>query len=87
MKPQAILPCLFGLMTSLLHAELRLSALLSDHAMLQAGKPIAILGWAGPGAQVKVAFIGPDTGESDHFRGKWRRAPSRSFSNRYREQK
>jgi sialate O-acetylesterase len=37
-------------------AEIRLPALFSDHAMLQAGKPVAIWGWAEPGAKVSVDF-------------------------------
>jgi sialate O-acetylesterase len=38
-------------------ADVRLPAVISDHAMLQAGKPIVIWGWAEPNAQVKVAFV------------------------------
>jgi sialate O-acetylesterase len=41
-----------------LRAEIRLPAVISDQAMLQAGKPVAIWGWAEPGALVKVAFTG-----------------------------
>ena len=58
-------------------AELRLPAVIGDHAMLQAGKPVAIWGWATPGAQVKVAFVGRDPSHSDTFiatadkSGKW----------------
>jgi sialate O-acetylesterase len=38
------------------NAEIRLPALISDHAMLQAGKPVAIWGWSAPGAKVHVSF-------------------------------
>jgi sialate O-acetylesterase len=37
-------------------AEIRLPAIISDHAMLQAGKPVAIWGWSAPGATVHVSF-------------------------------
>ena len=40
------------------NAGVRLPALISDHAMFQAGKPIAIWGWADPGARVEVSFNG-----------------------------
>ncbi|MDR3736358.1 MAG: sialate O-acetylesterase [Acidobacteriaceae bacterium] len=38
------------------NAELRLPAIISDHGMLQGDKPIAIWGWATPGATVKATF-------------------------------
>jgi sialate O-acetylesterase len=56
MKNIAYLCLVFGLAFVNVNAELRLPALLSDHAMLQADKPVAIWGWADPGAEVKVAF-------------------------------
>lgn len=37
-------------------AALSLPAVLSDHALLQAGKPVAIWGWAAPGDEVSVSF-------------------------------
>jgi len=37
---------------------LRLPAVISDNAMLQAGKPVSVWGWAEPGAHVKVVFKG-----------------------------
>jgi sialate O-acetylesterase len=58
-------------------AELRLPSVIGDHAMLQAGKPIAIWGWATPSAEVKVAFVSGDPNHSDTFiatsdkSGKW----------------
>lgn len=42
-------------------AELRLPAVISDHAMFQADKPVAVWGWADPGAQVKVTFADGET--------------------------
>ena len=35
---------------------LRLPAIISDHAMIQAGKPVAVWGWAAPGDEVTVSF-------------------------------
>jgi sialate O-acetylesterase len=37
-------------------AEIRLPAIIGDHAVLQAGKPVAIWGWSTPGATVHVRF-------------------------------
>ena len=48
-------------------ADIRLPAIVSDHAMLQAGKPVAIWGWAKPGASITVSFdaqSGPPSGAS-----------------------
>jgi sialate O-acetylesterase len=38
------------------HGALRLPAVISDHAMIQAGKPVAVWGWAAPGDEVSVSF-------------------------------
>ena len=65
------------LTTELASADLRLPAVISDHAMLQADKPITIWGWAEPGAQVKVAFLVSDGSSLGDFSatadgsGKW----------------
>ena len=65
------------LTTEIASAGLRLPAVIGDHAMLQAGKPVAIWGWAEPGAQVKVAFVGGNASASGDFTatadadGKW----------------
>ena len=51
-------------------------AVISDHAMLQAGKPVAIWGWADAGDVVTVTFNGAD-GKAEEFHataaadGKW----------------
>jgi len=58
-------------------ADLRLPAIISDHAMIQAGKPVAIWGWAKPEARVKVAFVGNGSSPANGFEvlsdgsGKW----------------
>jgi len=47
--PLLLLPATAG-------AAIILPAIIGDHAMLQAGKPIAIWGWAEPGARITVGF-------------------------------
>ena len=41
---------------AVLHGAIRLPAVISDHAIIQAGKPVAIWGWATPGDEVSVSF-------------------------------
>jgi len=77
MKWIYILLAAFFLTMETASADVRLPAVISDHAMLQAGKPIAIWGWAEPGAQVKVAFVGSNGNALGDFSatadasGKW----------------
>lgn len=47
-------------------AALRLPAVISTHAILQAGKPVAVWGWAQAGEVVTVTFKGGD-GASEEF--------------------
>ena len=42
------------------HGALRLPAVISDHAMIQAGKPVTIWGWATAGEKVSASFIVAD---------------------------
>lgn len=44
------------LLPSLLHAEVRLPHVLSDHAVLQRNRPIHIWGWATPNARLSAKF-------------------------------
>ncbi len=59
------------------YGGIRLPAVIGDHAMFQAGKPVAIWGWAAPLQKVKVAFIPAGDGPAQSFsaaadeRGKW----------------
>ncbi len=41
---------------AVLHGAIRLPAVISDHAIIQAGKPVAFWGWATPGDVVSVSF-------------------------------
>lgn len=58
-------------------ADLRLPAIISDHAMIQVGKPVTIWGWTKPAAKVKVTFEGNGTSPANSFEavadasGKW----------------
>jgi sialate O-acetylesterase len=58
-------------------AELRLPSVISDHAMMQAGKPIAVWGWSEPRAKVEVVFLGAGSTPLEHVQmvadenGKW----------------
>jgi len=45
-----------GLISFSAHGALRLPAVISDHAMIQAGKPVAVWGWAAPGEEVSIVF-------------------------------
>jgi sialate O-acetylesterase len=61
-----LLPAVFFAIISV-HADIRLPAILGDHAMLQADKPAAVWGWAEPGAQVKVTFTGSSVSPAPEF--------------------
>lgn len=52
-------------------AEVRLSALFSDHAVLQAGKPVPVWGWAASGEDVAVTFAGQTKSTKSGENGKW----------------
>jgi sialate O-acetylesterase len=54
------------------HAELRLPAVISDHMVLQAGKPVAIWGWADAGAEITVEFDGQKKAAKAGAKGEWR---------------
>ena len=62
---------------SSIHAAIRLPAVIGEHGMFQADKPVAIWGWADPGAKVNVAFINEDGTSVGKFmstadaKGKW----------------
>lgn len=49
----------------------RLPSVLSDHMVLQAGKPAAIWGWATPGADITVEFSGQKKSAKASSGGKW----------------
>jgi sialate O-acetylesterase len=52
-------------------AKLRLPAVFSDHMVVQAGKPVAIWGWADAGEAVTVSFVGQSKTTKAGADGKW----------------
>ena len=52
-------------------ADVRLSGVFTDHAVLQRGRPIPIWGWATPGESVSVAFAGQVKSTTTGADGKW----------------
>ncbi len=54
-----------------LHAEVRLPALFSDHAILQADVPAPVWGWADPGEAVKITFAGKTVQTKADANGRW----------------
>jgi sialate O-acetylesterase len=48
---------------------LRLPAIISDHALIQAGKPVAVWGWANPGDEVSIEFTS-SKGEKEQITAK-----------------
>lgn len=53
-------------------AEVRLPALISDHMVMQAGKPVALWGWAGTDEEVTVDFAGQKKSVKADAKGAWR---------------
>ena len=53
------------------HADVRLPKILSDHMVLQAGKPSTFWGWADSGEKVTVAINGKSASTTADAAGKW----------------
>ncbi len=53
-------------------AELRMPSVFGDHMVLQAGKPVAVWGWAAAGEKVKVVFAGQEKETIADGEGAWR---------------
>jgi sialate O-acetylesterase len=67
-----LLLAVLGLAALPLHAALRLPAIFSDHAVLQADQPLRIWGWAEPGEVVTVSFAGGRSTSTASSEGVWR---------------
>lgn len=52
-------------------AEVRLPSVISDHMVVQAGKPVAIWGWADAGEEVTVEFAGQKKTAKTSAKGEW----------------
>ena len=57
--------------SSVARAEVILSALFSDHAVLQRNQPIRVWGWASPGETVRVEFHGKNESAIADKDGEW----------------
>ena len=57
----------------LAHAELKLPAMFTDHAVLQREMPVPVWGWAEPGEEVTVAIAGQTHKTKADDKGKWQR--------------
>jgi sialate O-acetylesterase len=55
----------------LLAADVRLPALLSDHMVLQADKPIHLWGWASPGEKIEAKFRSQSASATANADGRW----------------
>lgn len=62
---------LFGILTSA-HAEVRLPAIFSDHAVLQKTAQVPIWGWADPGEEVQVTLGEASATAKANEAGKWK---------------
>src|SRR5216684_6680919 len=58
-------------LTPVLHAELRLPAIIGDHMVLQQSLPNPLWGWDAPGTQVTVTFAGQNKSTQAGSDGKW----------------
>lgn len=56
---------------SSLRAEVRLPAVISDHMVLQAGKPVTLWGWADAGEVVAIEFAGQKKTAKADAKGSW----------------
>ncbi|SFV11668.1 sialate O-acetylesterase [Pseudoduganella namucuonensis] len=68
-----LLPLLVLLsLSSVVHAAVRLPAVLSDHAVLQRGERVPVWGWADPGEEVNVRFGAQNKRARAGADGRWR---------------
>ena len=64
-----VLASVFALPT---FADIRLPKIFGDHMVLQRGSPLPIWGWAEPGEQVIVEFLGQIDSTSANAQGEWK---------------
>ena len=72
----SVMRCSLSLVAALMFqltasAEVKLSALFSDHLVLQSGKPVPVWGWADPGEEVSVSINGQGKAAKAGADGKW----------------
>ena len=75
MKPRLLLPALAAALvlsaSQPASAEVKLSALFSDHMVLQSGKTVPVWGWAAPDEEVTVTIAGQTKSAKAGAYGKW----------------
>jgi sialate O-acetylesterase len=58
--------------SSIAHADVKLPAIFSDHAVLQRDMPVPVWGWAEPGEEVTISIAGQTQKTTADDKGKWR---------------
>ena len=53
-------------------ADVRLPAIISNHMVLQAGKPVLVWGWANPAEEIRVSIAGQEQSAKADAAGQWR---------------
>lgn len=72
MKLRSLLYVLAGSLSGGVHADVKLPALFSDHAVLQRETSVPVWGWAGKGEEVTVSIAGQSQTTKAGDDGKWR---------------
>ena len=67
----------FALGQAAAQAEVKLPSVFGDHMVLQQGQRLPVWGWADPGAEVIVEFLGQTAHTSADADGKWQVAAKR----------
>ena len=62
----------FGIFATNTEGAVRLPCVLSDHMVLQRGKPVRVWGWAEAGEKVTVEVAGRSDSATADAEGKWR---------------
>ncbi len=63
-----------SLSTTLLHAEVRLPSLFSDHMVIQNGRHVPVWGWASPGEEITLKLASQTKTVKTGVDGKWKTA-------------
>ena len=70
--PYAMVLALASALASPTFADVRLPKIFGDHMVLQRDRPLPVWGWAEPGEQVSVEFLGQVTSTSANAQGEWK---------------
>ena len=72
MKLRPLLLALVSSLAGAVHADVKLPALFSDHAVLQRDATVPVWGWAAKGEEVTVSIAGQSQTTQAGDNGKWR---------------